>query len=206
MDNKELVAALQAPFGMDDLEWRIGRSGKTANGFWGTAMTYISARAVQDRLDECFGIEGWQATYRHVPGGVMCELRAKVGGEWIVKEDGAENTDFEAFKGGISGSLKRAAVHYGIGRYLYRLSEGRIRIVEKNTPNAEYAKTKEGEVFYWLPPTLPEWALPTKTTEEAPPPPNAAMRPNAEMRSFSQTAPVRTAGFLSHSTGFDAHT
>ena len=39
--------------------------------------------------------------------------------EWIEKIDGAENTDFESIKGGISDSFKRAAVLWGIGRYLY---------------------------------------------------------------------------------------
>ena len=50
---------------------------------------------------------------------MVCNLSIRVGGEWISKEDGAPFTDFEAFKGGISDALKRAAVKYGIGRYLY---------------------------------------------------------------------------------------
>ena len=39
--------------------------------------------------------------------------------EWITKYDGAPNTDIEAVKGGLSDASKRAAVQWGIGRYLY---------------------------------------------------------------------------------------
>lgn len=41
--------------------------------------------------------------------------------EWISVEDGANSTDFESVKGGLSSALKRTAVCLGIGRYLYDL-------------------------------------------------------------------------------------
>ena len=37
------------------------------------------------------------------------------------KTDGAENTDYEPVKGGLSDAMKRAASQWGIGRYLYKL-------------------------------------------------------------------------------------
>ena len=40
-------------------------------------------------------------------------------GEWVEKSDGAGATAFEGEKGAISDALKRAAVCFGIGRYLY---------------------------------------------------------------------------------------
>ena len=40
-------------------------------------------------------------------------------GEWITKSDGADDSNIEGAKGGISDALKRAAVLFGIGRYLY---------------------------------------------------------------------------------------
>ena len=40
---------------------------------------------------------------------------------WIAKSDGAGSTDVEGDKGGISDAFKRAAVKWGIGRYLYDL-------------------------------------------------------------------------------------
>ena len=41
--------------------------------------------------------------------------------EWMEKTDGAENTDYEPVKGGLSDAMKRAASQWGIGRYLYKL-------------------------------------------------------------------------------------
>jgi len=41
---------------------------------------------------------------------------------WVTKSDGADDSSIESAKGGISDSLKRAAVQYGIGRYLYHPS------------------------------------------------------------------------------------
>jgi len=41
--------------------------------------------------------------------------------EWIWKADGAGDTDVEAEKGAISDAFKRAAVKWGVGRYLYDL-------------------------------------------------------------------------------------
>ena len=40
-------------------------------------------------------------------------------GQWIDKTDGAEDSDIEAVKGGLSDAFKRAAVKWNIGRYLY---------------------------------------------------------------------------------------
>ena len=53
--------------------------------------------------------------------------------------------------------MKRAAVQWGIGRYLYDL-ESAWGNVEQNGKNSQ--KTKQGEWFKWSPPQLPAWALP----------------------------------------------
>jgi hypothetical protein len=86
------------------------------------ALAYIDARDVQDRLDECCGIGGWQN--RYVPmhdKKTVCEIGIRIGEEWVWKSDGAGDSDIEAEKGALSDSFKRAAVKWGIGRYLYDL-------------------------------------------------------------------------------------
>jgi hypothetical protein len=91
--------------------------------------------------------------------GVMCGISVKIENEWVTKYDGAENTQVEAVKGGLSSSMKRTAVQFGIGRYLYHLDANFAQTVD-NAPNAKSAKTKDNKWFKWIPPELPNFALP----------------------------------------------
>ena len=96
-------------------------------------------------------------------GGVLCGISIKINNEWITKWDGAENTDIEGVKGGLSGSMKRAAVQWGIGRYLYNLEENWAIVSD----NGKFSgKTRDNKWFNWDPPALPAWALPKITEEE----------------------------------------
>lgn len=150
---------LAKPFPAKDIEWRVGRCGEANGKVWAMVLAYLNARAVMDRLDEVVGPHMWRDRYWTEGKAVMCGLSIRVGDEWIEKVDGAEETDIEAVKGGLSGALKRAAVKWGIGRYLYNLEEGFANVVPQSR-EANFAKTKEGKAFYWLPPELPDWALP----------------------------------------------
>lgn len=90
------------------------------------AMAYIDARLIQDRLDDVLGPENWEDAYKLLPdGSVMCRLRLKLGDRWITKTDvgsPSEQPDSgDRLKAAVSDALKRAAVKFGIGRYLYRL-------------------------------------------------------------------------------------
>lgn len=88
----------------------------------GLVAFYADNRAIMDRLDEVCGVGNWQNVFATGPGGgVLCGISINVDGEWITKYDGAENTDFEAVKGGLSSSMRRAAVQWGIARYLYKV-------------------------------------------------------------------------------------
>ena len=111
---------LAAEFPREAVHWRAQTV--TKDGTKALALAYLDARDVMDRLDEVCGPENWQSRYVETPKGrVLCEIGIKVGDEWIWKSDGAGDTAVEGEKGGISDSLKRAAVQWGIGRYLYRL-------------------------------------------------------------------------------------
>jgi len=153
---------LSAPFHPNDIEWRISRCGVGAGGkVWARCLAYVNARAVMARLDEVCGPGGWQVSYNVVPGaGMIARLSIKVGDEWVTKEDGADPTDIEAFKGGLSSALKRAGAAWGIGRYLYLLEEDFAVIVNQNDDGARWGQTKDKKDFYWLPPALPAWAMP----------------------------------------------
>ena len=159
---------LKDPFPADAIEWRIGQSGKTRDGRpWAKVLAYLTNRAIMDRLDEVCGPAGWTNEFRTAPNdpegkSVLCGVGVKFGGEWLWKWDGASNTDFEAVKGGLSDGMKRAAVQWGVGRYLYGIGESWAECTEENMRGQDswrYAKTKDG-VFWWKPPELPAWALP----------------------------------------------
>lgn len=166
---KELMKKLAEPFAPEDIEWRIGRDGKKQDGtIWATALAYVTNRAIQNRLDEVFGMFGWRNEYREwKKESQICGLSAydSEKKEWITKWDGADDTNFESTKGGLSDSMKRAAVHWGIGRYLYDLEENYVTISPTRVPGCKYqAKNdkKNIEAYYWIPPELPAFAIPNR--------------------------------------------
>jgi len=155
---------LKEPFPEKDIEWRIMQSGKGQKGVWAKCLAYVTNRAIMDRLDELVGEERWSNDFKEGPGGgVICGISIFIKSEthpdgiWVTKWDGAENTAVEAIKGGLSGAMKRAAVQWGIGRYLYHLEEGWADITDKGKFRAT---TKDKTAFKWNPPSLPAWALP----------------------------------------------
>jgi len=167
--SESIFKQLSKPFPAEDIEWRIGRAGKKKDGrIWALALAYIDARAVMDRLDAVFGPDNWQDSYRKEGDAYICKLSLRIGDEWISKEDAADSTDIEAVKGGVSGALKRAAVKWGLGRYLYNLTESFVEIADKGGNGARYGKLSQqdgGTPFYWHPPKLAAWALPSEVDQ-----------------------------------------
>lgn len=149
---------LADPFGPDELEWRAARSGKSGSGHWVHVLPYQTSRGVMDRFDQVCGPENWTNEFRAGPGGgVICRISVNVEQVgWTSKEDGAGNTEIEAVKGGLSGAMKRAAVQWGCGRYLYGIEESFGLVHELG----RYSSGKGADRFRWNPPLLPEWALP----------------------------------------------
>ncbi len=163
----QLMADLQAPFTPDEIEWRVQRSGKRANGEqWAMVLAYVANRAIMDRLDRVFGATGWFNQFKEGPGGgVLCGISAMIeAGKAITKWDGAENTQIESVKGGLSGSMKRAAVQWGMGRYLYNLEATFVTVSPAKSGGSNYINdSKTGVKGYWADPELPAWAKPAAT-------------------------------------------
>ena len=122
MNHEEIVKRLRAPFPSKDVEWKIQVT--TQEKSRGMAVAYLDARAVQKRLDETLGTFNWKNVYSlwH-DNAQICGISIFLDdrNEWVTKFDGAENSDIEPIKGGLSDSFKRAASVWGIGRYLYEL-------------------------------------------------------------------------------------
>lgn len=168
-DTKTIQRDLQKPFKADEIEWRINRKGFSGGKPWATAIPYITSRAVQDRLDDVFGIFGWQNETKMVTDkGFLSGISILHNDNWITKWDGAEGSNsngMDVIKSGASNSLKRAAVLLGIGRYLYDLDEFFVESViasgYKHPFGNVYKDSKNGnKLVAWKTPTLPPMALP----------------------------------------------
>lgn len=117
----DILAALAVPFDPTVISWRIGSvsKGDGTKPPRGMALAYLDSRDVQDRLNAVMGMD-WQVRHPWSCGTKLaCEIGLKIDGEWIWRGDGAGDSDVEAEKGAFSDSFKRAAVRWGIGRYLY---------------------------------------------------------------------------------------
>lgn len=100
------------------IHWRAQSMNREGNS--AMALAYMDARDVMDRLDQVCGAANWQDEYvESAKGRVICTISILCDGQWVSKSDGAGNTAVEGEKGGISDAFKRAAVKWGIGRYLY---------------------------------------------------------------------------------------
>ena len=118
---QEIFAALKQPFAPEDLEWRLQHVKKETP--YGIAVPYVTNRAIQNRLDDVVGPGNWYNEYKpwHQSGEKASQLCGisiyfEETQRWVTKWDGAEDSDIEPVKGGLSDSMKRAAVQWGIGR------------------------------------------------------------------------------------------
>jgi hypothetical protein len=120
------------------------------------ALHYLDSRLVMDRLDDVVGVAGWQDQYTLLPGGeVECRLSVRIGGEWVTKVDvggqSEQPDEGDRMKAAYSDALKRAAVKFGIGRYLYRLPQQwmdydpQTKQIKRPAPAASNSATKPQE-------------------------------------------------------------
>lgn len=133
-------AALAAPFAPEQVSWRVGTTNKKkrqretgdnqAKATKGQALAYLDARDVMDRFDAVCGPAGWQNRYSHANGKTVCDIGVNCDGEWVWKADGAGDSDIEAEKGALSDAFKRAAVRWGVGRYLYDVDSPWVELDE----------------------------------------------------------------------------
>lgn len=152
MSIKELRLSLQKEFPKNEVKWRLQQSGVGKNGFWAQAIAYIDARAVMDRLDEQVGVNNWSDRYIKHDDCVECTISLFIDGKWIDKSDVGEFTNIEKNKGGYSDAFKRAAVKWGIGRYLYEIPTTFVDCQQQRDDKngfSNYGQTKDKKKFYW---------------------------------------------------------
>ncbi len=177
-------AGLREPFHPKYVKFRVGSISTYGATPSAQLLAYIDARAVMRRLDQVVGAACWEDSYTPGPvGGVLCTLRIWCGDRWVQKQDVGTASDFEAEKGVNSDAFKRAAVKWGIGRYLHDLDGPWIDVQQRKIQNGiriyQRADTRKNrpEVKGWCArPELPRWALPQPQQPQPQPEPPPAPR------------------------------
>ena len=148
----QIKVRLATPFHSYYVGWKAQATSKDKTR--ALAVPYIDARTVMDRLDQVVGPGHWSDAYRLVSAGdgefaVECTLtlfgvsKVDVG----TANEHSDGGHASVPKSAYSDALKRAAVKWGIGRYLYRIS--------KQWVGYDAAKKQLTEI-----PELPSWTLP----------------------------------------------
>lgn len=113
-------------------QWKIQSFNKAKTK--ASCVAYIDARDVMDLLDRAVGFNNWQDKYYECRGQIMCSLGIRLGEnqEFVWRSDTGSAGDIEAEKSIVSDAFKRAAVKWGIGRFLYDLRIQWVDIAEIN--------------------------------------------------------------------------
>jgi hypothetical protein len=159
-EQRKLFSLLETPFSPSEVKWRVVCKGQ--RGRRGKVLPYADPRVYTDRLNQLFTPSGWSRTYnlaavpnvvrtvhgRQVVTGkvlVNCVLtihrlgsHAGNGEEWADGAMAVTSAEAQAFK--------RACSVFGLGRYLYRISERWVDLDRRGVPKRL--------------PVLPHWALP----------------------------------------------
>lgn len=192
----ELSEALKSPFPPGEEQYRVGNTWERDGKQFGRVLTYIDARAVFDRLDAVVGPGNWSSELipvERTAGAYLCRLTVLGVTKTDVGQAGADEGEKE--KSGASDAIKRAAVQFGIGRYLYELDlppaqlepagkGGKWQLPRGYKPPARQqapaAKEKKSAPPAPVAPPPPPPASPPPLPAEkpaAPPPPPAAEAP-----------------------------
>lgn len=142
-------------------KWRVQSFSKNKPS--AQCVAYIDARDVMKVLDEVVGPENWQDDYKDLGGQIFAGIgirtsksptRSKVDGSftaeedtgWVWKWDTGSESNIEKEKGQASDSFKRAAVKWGIGRFLYDLEIEYVTANEvKTDKNYPYVIDEQGK-------------------------------------------------------------
>ena len=132
---------LKKPLSISDIDFRIQ---SINNGGYATILAYKDARVDMQRLDEVFGVFGWQRKHDIIDGRLYCSIGVynSETKEWIWKQDVGTESNTEKEKGQASDSFKRACFNLGIGRELYDYP-----IIQVKLNDTEFDKTTKKPTF-----------------------------------------------------------
>ena len=134
-------------------QWRVQSFSKNKPS--AQLVAYIDARDVMNLLDEVVGAENWASDFKDIGGqtfaGIGINVAEPIATEphWVWKWDTGSESNIEKEKGQASDSLKRAAVQWGVGRFLYDME---IKFLDANevktASNFPHCVDKQGKKIY----------------------------------------------------------
>lgn len=126
-----------------EIHWRVGSTYEKGGTKYGMLLGYIDARDAMAKLDVLD--PQWSSRMEPVQVGADAGVRCTLTVNGVSREDVGVPSDTEGLKGAFSDALKRAAVHFGIGRELYDLPT--IAVECEVRPNGKVGRPK----------ALPQW-------------------------------------------------
>ena len=118
INSNKIKRMLAAPFADNQIRYRVGSKGRDNSAMM---LAYVDARMVHMRLDQAVGPFNWSNDIRIVGNSYISDITINFKDHTVRRSDGADATQVEPVKGGISDAFKRAGVLFGIGAYLYRM-------------------------------------------------------------------------------------
>ncbi len=136
-------------------KWRV----QTANAYGANCVAFIDARDVQDKLDKVCSPEKWQVKYEEHKGNLFASIGILItqrhngdpAENWVWKSDCGTESNVEKQKGEASDAFKRAAVMWGIGRFLYSKTIVKLATKENGTDRnnkPKYTVHIDGKFIY----------------------------------------------------------
>lgn len=137
----ELLTALAKPFPPNEIRFKV----QTSKNGSSLVVPYVDARAVMDRLDEVFGGD-WYDDYSVVQVGKRVSIECSLTCAGVTRKDVGDIEDSQGggdLKAGYSDALKRAAVKFGIGRFLYSLPKMWVKLSGDRIAPSDEQKLQE---------------------------------------------------------------
>jgi len=158
---KEILENLRKPI---PFKWRVQSYSKKKPS--ASCVAYIDSRDVQDVLDKyCL----WSDRYYCEDGKLFCEITIYADGREYKRSDTGSESQADAEKGHSSDAFKRAAVKFGVGRFLYSQPVKYLKASEvKTNSNYPYAVDGNGKKIYDITKHINSQLQPVQNTKQLP--------------------------------------
>ena len=114
----------------ESIDWRVSNTWDQGSEKWGMLVAYIDARTAMEKLDELDA--SWSSRMEPITLSGQAGIRCTLTVNGVSREDVGVPSNTEPLKGAFSDALKRAAVHFGIGRELYEMPKIAVQCEVRN--------------------------------------------------------------------------